>query len=70
MRRAAPNADTLSNGNSVALYVPPENLSGIHLPSGNEVGANSQWLPGGYTADGTAEAVVDLRSAPIIEIEF
>ena len=64
------NAGSLSNGDAVALYVPPENLGGIRIPSGNEAGANSQWVPGGYTASGTAEAVVDLRTAPIIEIEF
>ena len=64
------NAGSLSNGDAVALYVPPENLGGIRIPSGNEAGANRQWVPGGYTASGTAEAVVDLRTAPIIEIEF
>ncbi len=66
------NLDTgsLSNGDAVALYIPPENLNGIRVPNGNEAGANSQWVPGGYTASGTAEAVVDLRDAPIIEIEF
>jgi hypothetical protein len=33
--------------------------SGLRMPSGNEPGANSQWLPGGYTSGGIPEAVVD-----------
>ena len=32
---------------------------GLRVPSGNEVGANSDWLPGGFTAGGIPEAVVD-----------
>ena len=32
----------------------------LRLPSGNEYGANSHWVPGGYTDDGIAEAVSDL----------
>ena len=31
----------------------------IRLPSGNEPGANSLWIPGGFTSDGLMEAVVD-----------
>jgi hypothetical protein len=29
------------------------------MPSGNELGANSQWIPGGYTGGGIIEAVID-----------
>ena len=32
----------------------------LRLPSGNEAGANSYWLPGGYTSGGVPEAVTDL----------
>lgn len=37
-------------------------LDGLNLrmPSGNEVGANSHWIPGGYTDGGVPEAVTDL----------
>ncbi|MBL8472956.1 MAG: hypothetical protein KF778_11220 [Rhodocyclaceae bacterium] len=34
----------------------PQNL---RMPSGNEVGANENWRPGGYTSGGTPEAVID-----------
>lgn len=39
-----------------------ENLEGLNLriPSGNEVGANSHWIPGGKTDGGIPEAVTDL----------
>jgi uncharacterized Zn-binding protein involved in type VI secretion len=32
---------------------------GVRVPSGNEAGANSQWLPGGKLPDGALEAVVE-----------
>lgn len=32
----------------------------LRLPSGNEAGANSYWLPGGYTSGGVPEAITDL----------
>ncbi len=32
----------------------------VRIPSGNEAGANSYWLPGGYTSGGVPEAVTDL----------
>ena len=31
----------------------------LRIPTGNEMGANSHWIPGGYTDGGTAEAIVD-----------
>ncbi len=33
--------------------------NGLRMPSGNELGANSQWLPGGYTGGGIPEATID-----------
>ena len=38
-----------------------EDISGlnIRMPSGNETGANSLWLPGGYTSGGVPEAITD-----------
>ena len=33
--------------------------NGLRVPSGNELGANSQWLPGGYTGGGIPEATID-----------
>ena len=32
---------------------------GLRMPSGNEFGANKQWIPGGYTSSGTLEATID-----------
>lgn len=39
-----------------------ENLDGLNLriPSGNEAGANSHWIPGGKTDGGVPEAISDL----------
>lgn len=36
-----------------------ENPTGLRLPSGNELGANSQWIPGGYTSGGLLETIID-----------
>lgn len=33
---------------------------GLRVPSGNEAGANSQWIPGGKLPDGSSEAVIDV----------
>ena len=33
--------------------------TGLRMPSGNEFGANSQWIPGGYTSGGIPEAIID-----------
>lgn len=32
----------------------------LRLPSGNETGANSLWIPGGYTSGNVPEAVTDI----------
>ena len=29
------------------------------MPDGNELGANEQWIPGGYTGGGIPEATID-----------
>lgn len=33
--------------------------NGLRMPNGNELGANEQWLPGGYTAGGIPEATIN-----------
>lgn len=33
--------------------------SGLRMPSGNEIGANSQWRPGGFTTGGIPEATIN-----------
>ena len=35
------------------------NPSGTRMPSGNELGANDNWIPGGQTSGGIFEATVD-----------
>lgn len=32
----------------------------LRIPSGNEAGANSHWIPGGKTDGGVPEAITDL----------
>lgn len=43
----------------VRVDVPHPNDANVRMPSGNEAGANDQWLPGGRLPDGTPEAVID-----------
>lgn len=33
--------------------------SGLRIPSGNELGTNTQWIPGGYTSGGIPEVIID-----------
>ena len=58
------DAGTLSNGEMVAVRIDPEDFNGLRVPSGNELGANKQWLPGGYTSGGALEAVMDFDGVP------
>ena len=44
----------------VRVDIPPSGLDGLRLPSGNEAGANPQWIPGGKLPDGTSEGVIDV----------
>lgn len=39
-----------------------DNVSGLNLriPNGNETGANSLWIPGGYTSGNVPEAISDI----------
>jgi hypothetical protein len=48
----------------VRLDIPKPRELNIRLPSGNEAGANSNWLPGGKLPNGNSESVIDLASAP------
>jgi len=54
----------------MAAYIKPENMDKLRIPSGNEGGANGQWIPGGYTSGGVPEAVLDLSETPFTEIPF
>lgn len=64
------NAGSLSNGQSVAVHIDAEDFSGLRVPSGNEGGVNSQWLPGGHTSGGVPEAVMDFSDVPFTVLEI
>lgn len=49
-QRLGLDSGSLSNGNTIALQINSEDFRGLRIPSGNERGANSQWLPGGFTS--------------------
>ena len=49
----------LDNSNLVRVDIPNPHKAGLQIPSGNEAGANSQWLPGGFLPDGKIEGVID-----------
>ena len=55
----------LDNAQLVRVDFTPEAMDdlGMRMPSGNEAGANDQWLPGGLLPSGTNEAVIDGASA-------
>lgn len=56
------NAGDLTSGQVSILEIAPERFVNLRVPSGNEGGANANWLPGGYTSGGVPEAVMDLSS--------
>lgn len=54
----------LDDNSVLRIDVPnPENYN-LRVPSGNEAGANSKWLPGGYLPEGLREAVIDGAAVP------
>ncbi len=65
-QRLGLNPGDLTSGNVSALSIDRADLPNLRVPSGNEGGAinNSNWLPGGYTSGGVAEAVADISNAP------
>jgi len=56
------DAGMLTNGDAVIAWVKKEDFSGLKMPSGNEGGANANWIPGGVTSGGVSEAVLDLSN--------
>ncbi|WP_083198664.1 hypothetical protein [Mycobacterium malmoense] len=49
----------LDSNNIVRIDIPNPEKYNVRIPSGNEAGANEQWIPGGFLPDGASEAVVD-----------
>jgi hypothetical protein len=50
--------DQLVNDSLVIVQFHPTESYASHMPSGNEWGANDQWLPGGKLPQGDLEAIV------------
>ncbi|MEJ1089074.1 hypothetical protein WDU99_12195 [Microbacterium sp. Mu-80] len=49
----------------------PEELTNLRVPSGNEAGANENWIPGGYLPTGVPEAVIDVpESATGTKVDY
>ena len=46
------------------IDIPEPQTYNLRIPSGNEAGANSLWLPGGLLPDGLSEAVIDGSEIP------
>ncbi|MFU2164942.1 hypothetical protein ACMZ6Z_09250 [Streptococcus pluranimalium] len=55
--------------NPVIMKVKQGNYSDLSIPSGNEFGANDQWIPGGKLPTGIPEAVIDPVSIEKVEIK-
>jgi hypothetical protein len=55
----------LDKSTLVRVDFTPEAMKDLNMrmPSGNEAGANSQWLPGGFLPSGANEAVIDSAKA-------
>lgn len=49
----------LDSNKLVRIDIPEPHDANVRIPSGNEAGANDQWLPGGKLPDGASEAVID-----------
>lgn len=49
----------LNNDSIIRVDVSNPKNSGLRLPSGNEAGANSQWIPEGKLPNGDSEAIID-----------
>ncbi len=61
-------------GGLIRIDIDDLNDLNLRLPSGNETGANSHWIPGGYTDGGVPEAVTnlipnDMQNVTITEIK-
>lgn len=69
-RKLGLDSGTLTSGKTVALEIKPQDMKNLRVPSGNEGGANSHWIPGGYTSGGVPEAVMDFANAPFTPIPF
>ena len=63
-RRLGPPDGFLDSHEIVRIDIAHPEPSNLRIPSGNEAGANEQWIPGGWLPDGASEAVVDGGEIP------
>lgn len=54
----------LDTNKLVRVDIPGPDKYDLRMPSGNEAGANDQWLPGGRLPDGAREAIIDGGRVP------
>lgn len=57
------NPEQLNGSDLVRVDFQDPNSLGLRIPSGNEAGANDQWIPGGRLPDGSLEAVIDPKGS-------
>ena len=48
----------------IRIDIPDPGDYDLRVPSGNEAGANDQWIPGGFLPQGVSEAVIDGSEVP------
>lgn len=61
---------SLTSKNAVIAWIKKKDFGEIKMPTGNEVGANSEWIPGGKTAGGLSEGILDLSNPNIPKILY
>ena len=70
-KKLALNDGTLTGKNAVIAWVKKKDFGEIKMPSGNEAGAiPGKWIPGGKTAGGVSEGILDLSNPDIPKILF
>lgn len=47
------------SGNILRIYIPNPRRFNLRIPTGNEAGANGQWLPAGKLPTGRSEAIIN-----------
>jgi hypothetical protein len=70
-QRLGLNPGDLTNDDVVIAFIKRADIGEIKIPSGNEGGAiPGLWLPGGKTAGGYSEAIVDLSNKNIPYVNY
>lgn len=58
------DAGLLDTNNLLRIDIPKPAEFNLRIPSGNEAGANSHWIPGGKLPNGDSEAIINGRDVP------